>query len=428
MKKIVLILFVALCCIDAAFGQTEKEKVAIYTTDNSGENIAEFVGDFLTNAIVKKGQYIAIERTSQFLAELDKEQAFQRTGAVDDAQISELGKNMGVQFVCVVKIGRSGDQLFISARLVNVETAALQATSRPIRFDANDWDGIEKSCEDTAASLFVEYNKGQLVPAHARIVFDNNGRATSASDNSSTANTRRHPAEPEMVMVEGGTFLMGCTSEQGNCNDDESPNHYVNVSDFYMAKYEVTQAQWQAVMGTSVRQQRDKAGSSYLYGEGANYPMYYVSWHEAQEFISRLNELTGKTYRLPTEAEWEYAARGGKHAQTNGYKYSGSNFIELVAWFSDNSGSTTHPVGSKSPNQLGIYDMSGNVWEWCYDWKGTYSGGSQTNPTGPDSGSYRVVRGGGWSNSAGGCRVAIRGNLSPSLRDGNLGFRLVLSL
>ena len=205
----------------------------------------------------------------------------------------------------------------------------------------------------------------------------------------------------------------------------ESPNHLVTVSDFYIGKYEVTQAQWEAVMGTSVSQQRDKAGATSLYGVGANYPMYYVSWTEVQEFISRLNALTGKEYRLPTEAEWEYAARGGN--KSKGYKYSGSNFIEQVAWYGSNSGNGTHPVGSKSPNELGIYDMSGNVWEWCYDRYGSYGSGAETNPVGPSSGSSRVDRGGGWYDSASVCRVAYRSYYTPSIRGIDLGFRLVLS-
>ena len=281
--------------------------VAVYTIDNSGDNIVEFVGDFLTNAIVKQGEYIAVERTAQFLAELNKEQDFQRTGAVDDSQISRLGKNMGVQLVCVVKISRSADQLFMSARLVDVETAALESTARPVRFDPNDWNEIETSCEKLVGSMF-------------------GGRTSRPIMGSSlpSSPSRRHPGEPEMVFVQGGTFLMGCTAEQGgDCDSDESPNHLVTVSDFYIGKYEVTQEQWEAVMGTSISQQRDKAGGSSLYGVGVNYPMYYVSWHEVQEFISRLNALTGKQYRLPTEAEWEYAARGGN--QSRGYKYSGSN-------------------------------------------------------------------------------------------------------
>ncbi len=203
--------------------------------------------------------------------------------------------------------------------------------------------------------------------------------------------------EANMVWVEGGTFTMGATSEQGSdASETERPSHQVTLSGFYLCKYEVTQELWQAVMGTTVRQQSDKGNPSWpLHGEGSNYPMYYISWEDCQMFINKLNHMTGKQYRLPTEAEWEYAARGGNKG--GGYKYAGSNTLGDVAWYKSNSGSTTHPVGQKSPNELGLYDMSGNVLEWCQDWYGDYGSGSQTNPTGPSTGSRRVRRGGFWN-------------------------------
>lgn len=218
----------------------------------------------------------------------------------------------------------------------------------------------------------------------------------------------------EMVFVEGGTFKMGATSEQGSDADsDEKPVHSVTVSNFYIGKYEVTQAQWKAVMGDNP--------SSF---QGDNLPVENVSWDDIQEFIKKLNQLTGKTYRLPTEAEWEYAARGGK--MSKGYKYAGSNNISDVAWYTNNSSSHTHPVGQKQPNELGLYDMSGNVWEWCQDWYGNYNSSSQTNPTGPASGSYRVLRGGSWGYIAGDCRGSYRYRYNPSNRSYDYGFRLVL--
>ena len=229
----------------------------------------------------------------------------------------------------------------------------------------------------------------------------------------------------KMIFVEGGTFKMGATSEQGSDADsDEKPVHSVTIDSYYIAETEVTQAQWYAVMGTTIYQQRDKANSSWsMYGVGDNNPMYYVSWEEAQEFCRRLSQLTGKRYALPTEAQWEYAARGGN--KSKGYKYSGSNAIGNVAWYDNNSSSKTHSVKQKSPNELGLYDMSGNVWEWCNDWYGSYSSSSQTNPTGPSSGSDRVIRGGSWDYFAGFCRVSDRDSLDPSGRFGDLGFRLV---
>jgi formylglycine-generating enzyme required for sulfatase activity len=220
----------------------------------------------------------------------------------------------------------------------------------------------------------------------------------------------------DMVAVKGGTFKMGCTSGQSDCDDDEKPVHSVTVDDFYIGKYEVTQAQWKAIMGSN---------PSHFDDCGSNCPVKKVSWKKVQEFIKKLNQKTGKNYRLPTEAEWEYAARGG--SKSKGYKYAGSNSIGTVAWYNDNSGSETHPVGQKQPNELGLYDMSGNVYEWCSDWYGDYSSSSQTNPKGPSSGSNRVLRGGSWYYNARYCRVASRDSRIPNFSDYNrFGFRLVL--
>ena len=226
-----------------------------------------------------------------------------------------------------------------------------------------------------------------------------------------------------MIAVTGGTFTMGATAEQGSdAYSDEKPAHQVTLSDYCIGETEVTQELWQAVMGSN---------PSYFTGN-LQRPVEQVSWNDCQEFIKKLNQLTGKTFRLPTDAEWEYAARGG--SQSQGYKYAGSNTIGDVAWYYDNSynkGSShpdygTHPVGQKHPNELGLYDMSGNVWEWCQDWYGDYSSGSQTNPNGPSSGSYRVNRGGSWSDIAWGCRVSIRVSNTPTNRGGSLGLRLAL--
>ena len=217
----------------------------------------------------------------------------------------------------------------------------------------------------------------------------------------------------EMVFVEGGTFTMGATAEQGSdAYSNESPTHSVTLSSYYIGRYEVTQAQWRAVMGSNPSR-----------FTGDNLPVEQVTWNDVQEFITKLNQRTGKTFRLPTEAEWEYAARGGN--KSKGYKYSGSNTIGDVAWYCNNSSDTTHPVGQKAPNELGIYDMTGNVYEWCQDWYGSYSADSQTNPTGPSSGSYRVLRGGGWSSNARYCRVSYRSYDNPVNWGSTYGFRLV---
>jgi len=223
--------------------------------------------------------------------------------------------------------------------------------------------------------------------------------------------------KPEMVFVQGGTFMMGCTMGQGDdfCYDCEIPAHQVTLSSYYIGKCEVTQAQWLAVMGTYPSRFR-----------GDNLPVEQVRWNDVQEFILKLNAQTGKQYRLPTEAEWEYACRGG--SQSAHYKYSGSNILNDVAWYKDNSGNATHPVGTtKRPNELGIYDMIGNVWEWCSDWYNSYGSNAQTNPQGPSSGSSRVIRGGSWAYDAKFCRVSYRYYYTPDTRSYDLGFRLACS-
>ena len=219
----------------------------------------------------------------------------------------------------------------------------------------------------------------------------------------------------DMVRVEAGTFTMGATAEMEDPYGDEKPTHQVTLTnDYYMGKYEVTQALWKAVMGNDPS-----------WFKGDNLPVDSVSWDDCQEFISKLNRITGKTFRLPTEAEWEYAARGGN--KSRGYQYSGSNNLSDVAWCDDNSGDKTHAVGTKQPNELGIYDMSGNVCEWCQDWYGSYNSSSQVNPTGDNGVPERVVRGGVWGSGAWNCRSSYRANFPPDDRYDGLGLRLVLS-
>ena len=219
----------------------------------------------------------------------------------------------------------------------------------------------------------------------------------------------------DMVRVEAGTFTMGATQEMKDPYDWEKPTHQVTLTnDYYIGKYEVTQALWKVVMGNNPSKFKDD-----------NLPVEQVSLDDCQEFISKLNSITGKTFRLPTEAEWEYAARGGK--KSRGYQYSGSNNISDVAWYKDNSGNKTHSVGSKQGNELGIYDMSGNVYELCQDWFGIYNSSSQVNPTGATSGSRRVRRGGCFYNAAGDCRSSYRIICTPDSRFMILGLRVVLS-
>lgn len=234
-----------------------------------------------------------------------------------------------------------------------------------------------------------------------------------------------------MVGIQGGTFVMGaspaaCDTAVGSPKPAIAtwPRHRVTLSGFSLGRTPVTQRLWQAVMGYN---------PSYTpYYRDPDKPVCLVSWYDCQRFIAKLNALTRRHFHLPTEAQWEYAARGGRLSRHTAY--AGSDSIGLVAWYDANSylvgeGSAaygTHPVGTKRPNELGLHDMSGNVWEWCADWFGRYCNGPQVNPTGPVSGRHRVIRGGGWTDSAPYLRVVCRDRVQPDERYGGLGFRLAL--
>ena len=220
----------------------------------------------------------------------------------------------------------------------------------------------------------------------------------------------------DMVYIEAVEFTMGATKEQkGEANSDEKPAHPVVLNCFNLCKYEVTQELWEAVMGDNPS-----------HFKGKNLPVENVSWDDCQKFIMKLNELTGKKYRLPTEAEWEYAARGGSNSMH--YKYSGGNYAEYVSWCYINSMDKTHTVGMMKPNELGLYDMSGNVWEWCQDWYGLYDKKTAYYPTGPIKAYNKVFRGGGYDNGDTYCRCSYRNGTAPQNKFKNLGLRLAHSI
>lgn len=233
--------------------------------------------------------------------------------------------------------------------------------------------------------------------------------------------TSQAQAYPEMVTVPGGTFTMG--DEHGDGYSVEKPTHRVSLSTYKLSKTEVTVAQYRKFC-ESVGFTMPKEPS---WSWQDNHPIVNVSYQDALFFCEWLSEETGKRYNLPTEAQWEFAAKGGN--QSRGYKFSGGNSILFVGWFKNSSGGKTHEVATKKPNELGLYDMSGNVWEWCLDWyDGDYYASSPSNnPKGPNSGADRVARGGSFKSSANGCRVADRSNLYPSGRENGLGFRVALS-
>jgi len=216
---------------------------------------------------------------------------------------------------------------------------------------------------------------------------------------------------PEMIVVEGGSFNMGSADGAS----DEKPIHMVEVKRFSISKYEITQSQWQAIMGSNPSE----------FAGCITCPVENVSWNDIQDFLKELHAQTGRHYRLPTESEWEFAARGG--LRSKGFTYAGSFGVSNVAWHSENSGNQTHPAGQKKPNEIGICDMSGNVWEWCEDWYLVY-GTSQLNQESSTLGRLRVIRGGSWGGASSDCRIPNRANQDPAKRSNDTGFRIVADL
>ena len=423
MKKYLLTLVIIFAVIvNPLQSQSQRLKLAVYATGNVDNLLKNIAQNNASTELVNCGRYQMIERSAEFLRFVSEEQNYQRSGAVDDNQIAELGKQYGADCVCVVDITHVDSYLYVATRMIDVTLSTSQRAGDAENTNYSSPVDLRKTV--TAAVEKMEgINTGNSYPP----AYNNNGNGNSYYGNNAPGQNYTENAfgiNMKMVYVEGGSYNMGCTGEQGgDCDDDEKTVRYVTVSDFYIGQFEITQAQWQAVMGTSVYQQQSKAGGSSTYGTGNDYPMYYVSWEEAKEFCRRLSQQTGKTYRLPTEAEWEYAARGGKKTQNS--KYAGGFLLDYVGWHTSNSGGKTHAVGTKNANELGIYDMSGNVWEWCEDWYGDYRSYDTDNPTGASSGSYRVLRGGGWDYDASSCRVSYRGGDSPGNRYDNFGFRVV---
>ena len=424
MKKLLILLLSALSMI--AYAQTPVKKVAILeTVDKMGNvpyGVLLQVRSSLTYAISSNAGYEGYDRVD--MAAITGEQNFQRTGMVSDEQIKRLGEMTGAAYVLIAEAAIYDDQnIIIAAKILDVETGGVMSSTPPA-VAPKDPMKMAEACIRCSQTLV-----GGKMPTRTTTTttYSQTGYASQPAPAANQDFTETAwGINMKMIWVEGGDFLMGCTSEQGgDCASDEQNVRRVTVDGFYIGMLEVTQSQWEKVVGTSIYQQKSKADASSTYGVGPDYPMYYVSWDEAMEFCRLLSNKTGRTYTLPTEAQWEYAARGGN--KNEGAKYAGSNMIDAVAWYADNSGSSTHIVGSKRANALGIYDMSGNVWEWCKDWyANSYVSYDTNNPVGPSSGSRRVDRGGSWDYSASYCRVANRGYSSPGNRYNDLGFRVVL--
>lgn len=421
MKKLLILLLSAISL--TVYSQEEKVRIAVFDpiatfAINDGTDV--IVREITSSTVVNSGMYDVIDRMT--LNKLAEEQNFARNGMMDETQAVQIGKIAGASKVLFSVLASSGTRNMLTTKLIDVLTGTVEKQQYKLIDQSMD---IVLEVENLTKTLV-----GGKMPTRTTTTttYSQTGYASQPAPAANQDFTETAwDINMKMIWVEGGDFLMGCTSEQGgDCGSDEQNVRRVTVDGFYIGMLEVTQSQWEKVVGTSISQQRNKANSSWsLYGVGPDYPMYYVSWDEAMEFCRLLSNKTGRTYTLPTEAQWEYAARGGN--KNEGAKYAGSNMIDAVAWYTDNSGSSTHIVGSKRANALGIYDMSGNVWEWCKDWyANSYVSYDTNNPVGPSSGSDRVIRGGSWLNSASYCRVADRDSSSPGDRYGSLGFRVVL--
>lgn len=416
--------------------EQEVKKVAILDIvdrDNSVSRAKKLiVRSALTHAVTNTPGYEAYTRVD--IESIFSEHDFQRTGAVSEEQIKKLGEMAGVAYILIAEVAAEGDEIVVVAQIIDVETAQI-IRSADAQMPTTS-EGAAYACDQLASQLLSTgmranntYSKPKASSSQVSSAMKNEASSTYKKSNAAQkvygyVETIKD-INMQMILVEAGSFKMGGTAEQGADTESDEMVRTVVVDEFYIGQYEVTQGQWEAIMGTDIAMQRDLASPNYmLYGEGINYPMYYISWEDANAFCERLSQLTGKRYSLPTEAEWEYAARGGhKH---DGTKFSGSMTAKDVAWFNENSEETAHEVGTRRANGLGICDMSGNVCEWCADWYGDYMRYDTNNPKGDSSGSHKVLRGGGWSNGIKSCRVSFRRGGSPRIKDKSFGFRVVM--
>lgn len=414
MNTRVLLIIWSLLMIAPVFGENQhSKKVAILETVDK-ENAISYgvklmVRSKLAYAITNTPGYEAYDRVN--ISSIMNEHEFQRTGLVRDDQIKQLGVMTGADYVVIAEVANlDNTHIILYTTILSVETARVERTSNIQT--ATDINALEDGCRELAARLLGVQSEQITARSHNTSVEQATG--PNFIETISGINLK-------MIYVEGGEFLMG---ESSRSNNGQAARR-VKLDSYYISECEITQSQWAEIMGTSIQQQASKAGSTTYRGVGLNYPMYYVSWEEANAFCKTLSRMTGHTYRLPTEAQWEYAARGGKTSQNT--EYSGSWSIEEVAWYINNSGSNTHPVKTKQANELGLYDMTGNVWEWCLDWySSSYNSNDTNNPTGPSTGTLRVLRGGSWGNDARLCRITNRNYFNPNTRGYHYGFRVVV--
>jgi formylglycine-generating enzyme required for sulfatase activity len=405
-----LLLVGAVGIMTAGAQSSGKPTLAVFVvgmaSNTDGDNLATQIAAELN----RNSRYDVLPSTNNAVLNKLTELRKQNASSIDRSALAAWGRANGISAICLVTDAIKGNDHMFYALLIDAKDSKVSGRGSYIRTNvtANDLPRVSLSL-----------SRQLDAPAYRR---------------SAPIPVRSYPAELdiEMVRVEGGKFTMGCTPEQDRCDSDERPAHTMTVSSFSIGKYLITRAQWLAVM-----QGHPTLADPGNWRSDDQLPIESVSWLDIDTaFLPRLNALTGRTtketqYRLPTEAEWEYAARGCKAGVCDSYKYSGSDNVDEVGWYIYNSGRVTHPVGQRKPNGLGIYDMSGNVWEWCYDWYAVYSdpnylGANATDYTGPTTGANRAQRGGRVANYDTSLRTPSRSSDPPDLRSIAVGFRVVL--
>jgi formylglycine-generating enzyme required for sulfatase activity len=403
-KKIAVVMMMTLVA-GLCFAQQPRVAVAPFTaTGGNAASDAEAIAEIF--GLELQARNVVRVYTRGNILSVMNENYFQMSDLSSDEKTASIGKAANADWVVRGQVQNIGARIVVTATLLDVNTLEIIGGA-PMYLNAIE--EVATRMEGFITTITQRITSGSAVSA----VPQRPGQ-TSAPDN--------------FVRVEGGTFQMGSASG----GDNERPVHSARVKSFYMGKYEVTQREWTEIMGSNP--------SNFM---GDDLPVEMVSWHDAIEYCNKRSlregltpayrgsgnsvacDLSASGYRLPTEAEWEYAATGGANGAYLTYSYSGSNSVDGVGWYENNSSGWTHPVGTIQPNDLGIYDMSGNVWEWCWDWYGNYPSGSQTDPIGPASGLSRVLRGGSWNSSAQGLRSANRDYGTPTNRFSFSGFRLV---
>ncbi len=424
MKKFLSMVCLLLCLVPTYSAYAEGEKVAVldFKSILAPAELGVAVAEILRTELVVLGNYTVIERG--MLEQILKEQEFQLTGAVDSATAIEIGRFVGASLVVIGSIVKTGDVYTINSRFIDVKTGIAKVGQNIRGQGENQISNMVHQLALIIAdkAVIIEAPQVKNTPTPPADSSPESPAPESAAAPKRPESLREPISGMEFVWIESGCFSMGSPEVEIGREDDESPMHELCLDGFWMGKYEVTQGQWQQVMG-----ENPSFFTPVKIGEIAlTHPVERVSWLVVQQFLETLNEQSDNvTYRLPSEAEWEYAARAGSDTM-----YSFGNDLDKLkdhAWYSQNSNNKTHPVGQGTPNAWGLYDMHGNVWEWCQDWykNDYYAESPPKNPPGPASAEARVLRGGAWDSDSANCRSADRSWRAPDGWYIDFGVRIV---